>query len=295
MAQLLSFSCRVRRFASTYARRHSLAEGNRARENRAATIIQSSFRGSRVRAYIRRLHQRAGVIQRAWRGFAARARLRRALKEGYTRMKMETYQEMALRIQRRWRGFCVRKYVHNFYARKRFLQELPLLNQLRRSELQEGQRLQRRETEVLRKAEARRHQLYRAHRLHHLLSTKQCPGVFNSPFRPEPHETELLLRRVRYQARDRTRLSAMVVQMTLSPTRGSCDASHLKLPPILSRNLQGAAAEPEEVCGPAPLDSGPGPLTPARENRRSTAGAGRPPDRDPGRGPVRGKPCQAKP
>ncbi|KAM9817520.1 spermatogenesis-associated protein 17 [Neosynchiropus ocellatus] len=259
MAQLLRISGAVKDFPSTYARRHSLAEGNRASDNRAATVIQSRFRGSRVRAYLRHLHERARVIQKTWRGFSARVRFRRTLKERYVAMKMEIYQQMALRIQRQWRGFCVRKHVHDFYSRKSFFQSLSVHNQLVRGELEEHERLQRRETDLLQKAEEQRAQLCRAHRLHHLLSTKQCPGVFNSPFRSEPHETELLLRRVRYQTcrrrrlRDRSCLSGMVTQMTLSESQGSNrikheprDSCQLKLPPILSRNQQSTAAGPKE-------------------------------------------------
>lgn len=38
----------------------------------------------------------------------------------------------ALQIQRRWRGFFVRKYIQDFYARKKYLEGLLINNELMR-------------------------------------------------------------------------------------------------------------------------------------------------------------------
>ncbi|XP_024862236.1 spermatogenesis-associated protein 17 isoform X2 [Kryptolebias marmoratus] len=145
------------------------------------------------------LHKKAVIIQKIWRGFTARACVRQMVKAAYFIMKMNFYEEMAVRIQRRWRGFFVRKYIHDFYARKKYLERLLINNELMRRELDEIQEVQRRERECLKMVKEQTARVYKAHRLHHLISTKQCPGVFNSPFRSAPHEMELLLREVKYQ------------------------------------------------------------------------------------------------
>ncbi|KAF0043357.1 hypothetical protein F2P81_004694, partial [Scophthalmus maximus] len=92
----------------------------------------------------------------------------------YFIMKMNLYEEMAVRIQRRWRGFFVRKYVHNFYARKRYLEGLSIKNELVRRELDELEALQKRERDCLDVIKEQTGKVYETHRLHHLLSTKQC-------------------------------------------------------------------------------------------------------------------------
>nr|XP_040024292.1 spermatogenesis-associated protein 17 isoform X3 [Gasterosteus aculeatus aculeatus] len=169
MAELLKIQSKVDNFRKEYFFRNSQAEENRQRENQAATRIQSWFRACKVQAYLSHLHKKAIIIQKIWRGFTARARFRQMVKAAYFIMKMNFYEEMAVRIQRRWRGFFVRKYVHNFYERKRYLEGLSWKN------------------ELVRKL---------------LWRVKECrkrPGVFNSPFRPAPHEMELLLRQVKYQ------------------------------------------------------------------------------------------------
>uniref|UniRef100_A0AAV2LPG7 Uncharacterized protein n=1 Tax=Knipowitschia caucasica TaxID=637954 RepID=A0AAV2LPG7_KNICA len=128
------------------------------------------------------------------------------------------------------------------------------------NELEELQRKERRCVEILKEQTAK---VFQAHRLHHLLSTKQCPGVFNSPFRQAPHEMELLLRQVKYQAparltpRDRVFLlgtpgpAAPNFPETLgSPwIKSKCSESSSRpiLPPIVGKKPQGLLREPGQV------------------------------------------------
>ncbi|KAI3377773.1 hypothetical protein L3Q82_008920, partial [Scortum barcoo] len=251
------------------------AEESRQRENQAATRIQSWFRACKVRAYLSAVIDYE--IQR--RAFGRHTSplahcsttidflvpcLRWCIKRAaYFIMKMNFYEEMAVRIQRRWRGFFVRKYVHNFYARKSYLEGLCRKNEIVRRELDELEELQRRERNCLEMVKEQTAKVYQAHRLHHLLSTKQCPGVFNSPFRPAPHEMEQLLRQVKYQAPTRLAPRGRACLLGLpgptassfSGTLGSpwtktartCCSSRPVLPPIASKNQQGLSREPGEV------------------------------------------------
>uniref|UniRef100_A0A8C2WUD0 Spermatogenesis associated 17 n=1 Tax=Cyclopterus lumpus TaxID=8103 RepID=A0A8C2WUD0_CYCLU len=186
MAELQKIKNEVEELKKEYFCRSRQAEENRQRENQAATRIQSWVRACKVHAYLSHLHKKAIIIQKIWRGFTARARFRQMVKAAYFIMKMNFYEEMAVRIQRRWRGFFVRKYVHNFYARKSYLKGLSRKNEL-------------------------------------------CPGVFNSPFRPAPHEMELLLRQVKYQAP--TRLSRGVRACPAGMPAPTAPSFHGTLPP----------------------------------------------------------------
>ncbi|XP_035484622.1 spermatogenesis-associated protein 17 isoform X2 [Scophthalmus maximus] len=245
MASLLNVKSQAEEFQGEYFSRNSRAEESRRTENRAATRIQSWFRTCKVQAYLSHLHKKAIIIQKTWRGFTARARFRQMVK-----------------IQRRWRGFFVRKYVHNFYARKRYLEGLSIKNELVRRELDELEALQKRERDCLDVIKEQTGKVYETHRLHHLLSTKQCPGVFNSPFRPVPHETELLLRQVKYQVptRPATRGRACLSgtsDSTAPSFPGSLGSPWIKttttsssrpiLPPIASKKQQGLFRQPGEV------------------------------------------------
>ncbi|XP_037553447.1 spermatogenesis-associated protein 17 [Nematolebias whitei] len=253
MAELWKVKSAEEEFKKEYFFRNREAEENRQRETRAVIRIQSWFRACKVRAYLSHLHKKAVIIQKLWRGFTARAHIRQMVKAAYFIMKMNFYEEMAVRIQARWRGFFVRKYIHDFYARKKYLERLLVNNELMRRELDEIQELQRREREYLKMVKEQTAEVYQAHRLHHLISTKQSPGVFNSPFRPGPHEMELLLREVKYQTptslasrhrgcfrdmsdRARPSFSGTSEPLWIKSTR-ACDLRP-KLPPITSKKQQ---------------------------------------------------------
>ncbi|XP_077374608.1 spermatogenesis-associated protein 17 isoform X2 [Festucalex cinctus] len=200
MAELLQIQRVLDEFRKLQFYKARLVEATRQQELRAALRIQSWFRGYRVRIYIRHLHEKAVIIQKIWRGFRARALCRQMVMEAYFIMKLNFYNEMAVRIQRRWRGYYVRKYIHSFYSRKCYLEGLSRTSEFVRREMDELEELQKRERICLKKVKEQRAKLYQAYRWHHLLSTKQRAGVFNSPFRLAPHEMELLLRQVKFQA-----------------------------------------------------------------------------------------------
>ncbi|XP_049574227.1 spermatogenesis-associated protein 17 isoform X1 [Syngnathus scovelli] len=200
MAELERIQAVLEEFQTLRFYKARKVEATRQREYMGAVRLQSWFRGFRVRFYIRHLHEKAVIIQKIWRGFRARARYRQMVMEAYFIMKTNFYNEMAIRIQRRWRGFFVRKYIHSFYSRKSYLEKIARTNGLVRREMDELEELQKRERLCLLRVKEQRAKLYQAYRWHHLLSTEQRRGVFNSPFRTAPHEMELLLRQVKYQA-----------------------------------------------------------------------------------------------
>ncbi|CAG5853674.1 unnamed protein product [Menidia menidia] len=288
MAELLKIRAEVEHFRKEYFYRNCKAEENRRKETQAATRIQSGFRACRVRAYLSHLHKKAIIIQKVWRGFTARARVRQMVKAAYFIMKMNFYEEMAVRIQRQWRGFFVRKYIHNFYERKSYMEGLIIKNELirtfmkeellwwrecrpappslstskRQRELDEIEVLQKKEREYLQLVKEKTEKISQAHRLHHLISTKQSPGVFNSPFRPAPDEMELLLRQVKYQAPTKLNPRGRGYPLDIpGPTApgfsGSAESPWIKstkacsfrpiLPPISTKKQQGLFSEPGEV------------------------------------------------
>ncbi|XP_029950169.1 spermatogenesis-associated protein 17 [Salarias fasciatus] len=264
MAELLSLNAEVEEFKKEYFFRSGQAEEARQKENQAQIRIQSWFTTCKVQACLSHLHKKAIIIQKIWRGFRARARVRQMVKAAYFIMKMNFYEEMAVRIQRRWRGFFVRKYIHNFSARKSYLDRLAVKNNLVRRELDELEELEKRERSCLEKIKEQTAKVYQAHRLHHLLSTKQRPGVFMSPFSTVPHEMELLLRQVKYQAPTKLASRGSACPMGIpgstdpsftetlkSPwmktTRTCC--SRPALPPITSKKDQDLLRKPGEMWG----------------------------------------------
>ncbi|KAF7704131.1 spermatogenesis-associated protein 17 isoform X1 [Silurus meridionalis] len=197
MARLVKLYDQIEHIKEQFFIRNRIAEENRQKENAAAVKIQSWFHGCRERAYLRYLHRNATVIQKTWRAFSARRYFRQRVKVAYCLMNLNFYNEMAVKIQKTWRGYYVRRYVHNYYARKSYLENLAKKNEQVRKELEELAEQQKRERERLAIEREEKEKYMQAQRLHFLLSTKQRPGVFNSPFRSEPDEMELRLRTVK--------------------------------------------------------------------------------------------------
>ncbi|XP_075906390.1 spermatogenesis-associated protein 17 [Nelusetta ayraudi] len=263
MAEVLKIESAFEEFKKEFVSRNREAEENRQKEHDAAILIQSWFRACKVRAYLRHLHKKAVIIQKIWRGFTARAHFRQMVKAAYFIMKMNFYEAMAVKIQQIWRGFFVRKYVHNFYTRKSYLEGIARNNEIVRMELDELEEFQKRERDYVQMMEEQSAKTYEAYRLHHLLSTKQRPGIFNSPFRPEPHEMEHVLRQVRYHAPNRLATkgrsnplgTALPATPNLPGTQGSSmvQTPQLRgycrppLPPIAGKKKQGPFQEPREA------------------------------------------------
>ncbi|XP_056671931.1 spermatogenesis-associated protein 17 isoform X2 [Monodelphis domestica] len=192
MATLVSLQSRLPLIDCQYYYRNRTVDGYRKKEYKAAVKIQSWFRGCRVRAYIRYLNKMMTVIQKWWRGYLGRKHYRQMVKTAYLTMKMNFYNEMAVRIQKRWRGFKIRKYCFNYYYLKEYLRAISDTNQAIREALEEFAEMRGREKKKadLEKEEKRKQN--QARKTHYLLSTKQIPGIYNSPFRdPDPMEFEI--------------------------------------------------------------------------------------------------------
>jgi hypothetical protein len=85
-------------------------------------------------------------------------------------------------MQKIWRGYYTRKYIFNYYSRKRYLDGLVIKNEIVRQELQQF-REEQEEIELQNKELAEHDKLEMwAKKNHHLLSTQVLPGVYNSPF-----------------------------------------------------------------------------------------------------------------
>ncbi|KFO25408.1 Spermatogenesis-associated protein 17 [Fukomys damarensis] len=150
-----------------------------------------------VPASLRHLHRVAIIIQKWWRGYLSRKLYQLKVEVAYYTMKMDLYNAMAVRIQSRWRAHKVRKYCFNYFYYKQYLRAVSEANETIREILQEYAESQESEEKKakLEREEKRREEDTR--KTHYLLSTKQIPGIYNSPFRKEPDPWELRLQKAK--------------------------------------------------------------------------------------------------
>ncbi|XP_066109609.1 spermatogenesis-associated protein 17 [Saccopteryx bilineata] len=250
MATLARLQTRSMIIKHQYYYRNTVVDLFRKQEYDAAVKIQSWFRGCQVRAYIRYLFRTATIIQKWWRSYLGRQHYRLVVKLAYYTMKMNIYNAMAVRIQRRWRGYWIRKYCSNYFYLKSYLRTVSETNDAVREALDEYAEMKEREDK---KAELEREEKkrdYQARKMHYLLSTKQIPGIYNSPFRKDPDPWELQLRKAKPLTHPRppvTLKHPVSLCSWLACTRArSVSRAHV-LPPIDRKQCQGPFRNIAEV------------------------------------------------
>lgn len=165
-----------------YNERQRIAEANRDRITRAAVVIQSIRRGIVKRRYIKSMKQAATHLQRILRGFLAREiATHRSMMRDKGRAQM-LWHFSARTIQKTFRAFYSRRYKHSYYERKAYLQAVAIKDQNVRevseavAERQYDERMQLQDEKERAEFDALTADL------HHLRSTANIPGVYNSPY-----------------------------------------------------------------------------------------------------------------
>ena len=122
-------------------------------------------------------------IQSRVRGMQSRRKAREMLQEKRRLQELGTFHLYATQIQRIWRGYAVRLH-HDYYKRKLYLQQVSATNATTRETLQAYYETQL-QHEMQSQFHTHREDFAKAcTKLHHLISTKTIPGVYNTPTRP---------------------------------------------------------------------------------------------------------------
>merc|ERR1719402_132370 len=138
------------------------------------------------------LHRQATLIQSCFRGYQGRKRFQQIVGSAVDTMRSGYYVEMATRIQSRWRGYYTRKYKHNYYARKHYLDSVVRRNADVRDALAQYVEAQEEKQERENRRVEEQEKMLQARRLHYMRSTYQINGVFSSPWFPQNDFERLL-------------------------------------------------------------------------------------------------------
>ena len=151
-----------------YYDKMNLAEDNREREKKAAIGIQTTFRMYLILTWFKTTKRAVRNIERIWKGFKIRRMFLKLAREEKRRMQMVFFDSMASIIQKIFRGYYVRKYKHDFYARKTYLNKVAQKNEEVRNKLEEFKRSSEEEEEKRREEIARLELTKVASNVHHL-------------------------------------------------------------------------------------------------------------------------------
>jgi len=163
-----------------------LAEINKDREMRAAITIQSIRRAIVARRHTVICTLSCRGIQRIWRGYLARQYAFYVSSQRDKSRALALWTRMATTIQKSFRGFHSRRYKHSYYERKAYLANVTLKDEKIRELSENVAESTYQEREMLRQSDQEEEFTTLAKDLHHLCSTANIPGVFNSPYNMEP-------------------------------------------------------------------------------------------------------------
>ncbi|CAE7349471.1 SPATA17 [Symbiodinium pilosum] len=164
-------------FALTQAASESLAT-----EVEAVTRIQSVFRASKIRRSWRAVVGATLMIQRAVRGWSGRRKARSLRFQRLRHLQNLFFKQSAVVIQRFFRGWWSRRHLHDFQGRKRYIGRCAQRGEWTHTYLAHEHRERLALAKMEEEQQMRREFRAVAGEIHHLVSTKSVPGVYNPPY-----------------------------------------------------------------------------------------------------------------
>lgn len=158
------------------------ANDNRGRETRATIKIQSAFRGSVVRTRYSAVTRSCHMVQKVMRGRLGRIRATAKEIERARRWNTLFFHHCAEIVQKFFRGYWSRKYLHDFFARRKYLNGVAQRGSRTVDFLQKAQDTQQLQQLANEESQMRKEFDALCGQLHHLVSTHQIPGVYNPPY-----------------------------------------------------------------------------------------------------------------
>ena len=155
------------------------ADQNRTTLHSAAIAIQKTWRGYILRQKIKHLNQMATTIQSVYRGYKCRKWFHVQIAIEVQEMRKNYYDIMATKIQSAWRGYLSRKVLHNFYARKKYLQFVQIQNEIVVEQLTRYKQHTDDEKQRMNAILEEQAIINEARKTHYLLSTSQVKGVYD--------------------------------------------------------------------------------------------------------------------
>ena len=153
-------------------------------ELKAAIVFQKYARRLICRKRFLLLKTQALEVQKALRGYLARANHQKDVEEQNDNLMKQFFEYHISIIIKHWLGYKCRKNVMDYHANRKWLEVTRKKNEETLIELKEQAAKRQYELDRENEENQRRNFVNIAKNLHHLVSTKTIPGVYNTPFLP---------------------------------------------------------------------------------------------------------------
>ncbi|XP_053608309.1 spermatogenesis-associated protein 17-like isoform X2 [Plodia interpunctella] len=198
MASVHLFLPTPREFYAELQERNDTAESCRHERHLAAIESQRIIRGFLARKYIKRLSEEATKIQSAYRMHKSQKFYRLNLGQAQRNKEVKYYNESAAKIQALWRGHYSRRTKFCYRSYRRWLATVTERGERKAAEAAEFGIRSRADDLMILEEEARKWLAFVVFKLHHLLRTHVCAGVYSDPATSELSEFEKLLKSIHY-------------------------------------------------------------------------------------------------
>jgi hypothetical protein len=168
--------------AKVYFAMKQAASDESGKEKKAIIKVQSVYRGSKVRERWHAVLHNALLVQRLSRGWLARVRTRALRLEKTKRLNAVFFHHCATIIKKFWKGWWSRRYLHDYYGRKAYLEKVEKRGEWTKEYLKRFESNKMVEAKMEEEAQMRKEFDNLAGELHHLVSTKSIAGVYNPPY-----------------------------------------------------------------------------------------------------------------
>lgn len=158
------------------------ANDNLEREVAASVRIQAFYRGAKVREGWHRILRAALLLERMLRGYLARLSCKSKGLALRRQQNVVFFHYCASVVQRFFRGWLSRRQLHDFYARKRYLEKVEQRGEYTSEYLQQEHQQKLRDARLQEEQQMRQDFDNLAGELHHLVSTRVIAGVYNPPY-----------------------------------------------------------------------------------------------------------------
>ena len=162
----------------------NLKEINLQKELNAIIKIQKYIRRLLCRKRFLILKSQTLQVQKNLKGYFSKSNNQKEIVNQNNNIIREFYNNQIIIIQKHWKGYIYRKKIMDYYSNKKWLEEIKKKNEETLNQMKEF--TMKKKYDLNRKVEENERKKFFniIKNLHHLISTKEIPGIYNTPYLP---------------------------------------------------------------------------------------------------------------
>ena len=171
-------------FIENYFNSLNLKEINLKKELNSIITIQKYIRRFLCRKRLLILKSQTLQVQKSLKGYFSKSNNQKEIVSQNNNIIREFYNNQIIIIQKHWKGYKYRKNIIDYYSNKKWLEKINKKNEETLNQIKDI--TMKKQYDLNRKVEENERKKFFniIKNLHHLISTKEIPGIYNTPYLP---------------------------------------------------------------------------------------------------------------